>query len=83
MKDENKNIDSITYQLYLNDLGFLLRDYALEAKENRNLHKTDYYTGYLMGFHRVISLMQQQAEGFQIPLREINLHDIDPEKDLI
>jgi hypothetical protein len=38
-------------------------------------------TGYLAGFHRVLTLMQQQAEIFDIPLKEIGI-DID-ENDLI
>ena len=37
----------------------------------------------ISAFHRVVSLMQQQAGAFDIPLSEINLHDIDAEKDLI
>jgi hypothetical protein len=36
-----------------------------------------------MGFHRIFSLMQQQAEGFQIPFKELGLDDIDPNIDFI
>jgi len=36
-----------------------------------------------MGYHRVLSLMQQQAESFQIPLEELGLDNFDPDIDLI
>ena len=36
-----------------------------------------------MALYEVISLFQQQAEAFQIPLEEINLSDIDADEDLL
>jgi hypothetical protein len=39
--------------------------------------KEDYKTGYMMGFHRFVTLMQQQAAVFDIPLNEIGLADFD------
>ena len=78
--DDNK------YAQYLRDLGALVKEYALEAKEDFNNSKgtdsEDYKSGYLMGYHRLITLMHQQAEAFDIPLKEINLQDID-ENDLL
>ena len=74
------------YALYLRDLGSLVKEYALEAKsdyaKSRGTENEAYQSGYLMGFHRFVTLMQQQAEAFHIPLKEINLHDID-ENDLL
>lgn len=74
MKDEK-------YKLYLSDLGFLLKEYAVEAKVESDKENSDFSKGYLMGFHRIITLMQQQAEGFEISLEDIGLKDIDPDKD--
>ncbi|MCK4766073.1 MAG: hypothetical protein KAW12_27995 [Candidatus Aminicenantes bacterium] len=75
------------YKDYLLDLIVILKEYASEAKSNKvksiATKDEDYNTGYLMGYHRVISLMQQQAEGFQIPLEELGLDKIDPDRDLI
>lgn len=75
------------YKNYLRDLGFILSEMAFEAVEKRksamNKEQEDYSAGYLVGFYRVISLMQQQAEGFQIPLKDICLDKIDAEKDLL
>ncbi|MFL1485331.1 hypothetical protein [Marinobacter sp. LN3S78] len=69
------------YKNYLLDLGILTKEYAREAISDCNasdgLKDESYKTGYMMGFHRFVSLMQQQAESFGIPLEEIGLADID------
>ena len=36
-----------------------------------------------MAFHEVISLMQQQVQAFGIPLEDLGLDDIQPEKELL
>ncbi|QDU62780.1 hypothetical protein Pan216_36500 [Planctomycetes bacterium Pan216] len=38
---------------------------------------------YLMAYHEIVSLMQSQAHAFGIPLEEIALGDIDPERELL
>jgi hypothetical protein len=68
---------------YLQDLGVLLREMAMEAKARQRETGTDFATGYMSGFHRVISLMQQQAEAFGIPLADIGLDGIDPDEELV
>lgn len=79
--------NSSTYKNYLHDLGILIKEEALEAKKKKKLSKTineiQFNTGYMMGFHRVISLMQQQAEVFNIDFKDISLNDIDPYEDLL
>ncbi len=74
------------YTNYLGDLGTIVKEYSLEAKEDyikaKGTDSEDYKAGYLMGYHRFITLMQQQAEAFGITLEEINLHDI-KEEDLL
>lgn len=76
------NEDSM-YRNYLSDLGITLKEMALEAKQKARVSGTDFDIGYMAGFHRVLSLMQQQAEAFAIPLEEISLADIDPDEDLV
>lgn len=76
------------YQHYLRDLGNLLKQSALEAKqiadnEERGTEGHHFESGRLMAYYEVISLMQQQAEGFQIPLEELDLHDVEPDRDLL
>ena len=76
---ENKNLDPDTYKYYLLDLGVLLKEMALEAKKRQT---GEFEMGYVSCFHRVLTLMQQQAEAFGIPLKEIGLEGIDPDVDL-
>jgi len=73
------------YYYYLQDLGLLIKRYALEAaKELREKKEVDdnFHQGVLAAYYRVITLMQQQAEGFDINLSAIGLDDIDPDRDL-
>ena len=70
------------YENYLRDLCILLKEYALEAKRQSAIEGGEFESGYLAGYHRVISLMQQQAEAFGIPLEMLALDGIDPEIDL-
>lgn len=71
------------YKNYLHDFGALLKEYALEAKKISDSKGTEFSTGYVSGFHRVVSLMQQQAEAFEIPFEEIGIDGIDADEDLI
>ena len=43
----------------------------------------DYLEGYLFALYDILSIAKDQAEIFDIPLNEINLHDLDPDKDLL
>lgn len=78
---------SNTYQLYLRDFGYEVKDMALEAKQKcikaKNTDSESFYEGYLSGFQAIISLMQQMAVGFDISFVEIGVDNIDPYKDLI
>lgn len=73
------------YKLYLEELGGLIKEYALGAKENL-LHTEDaekiFNQGELYAYYRLVTLMQQQAMAFDIDLKELDLHDIDPDKQL-
>lgn len=77
------NVDMAVYQNYLQDLGGLVKELALEAKQHSREKGSDFSAGYMTGFHRIVSLMQQQAEAFNIPLEEIGLDSIDADEDLI
>jgi len=81
MKDEEK------FQQYLCDLGRLVKEYALAAVEERAQHRDQhgqaFYDGYVLGFHRIVSLMQQQAIVFGIDCKELQLDGIEPDRDLV
>ena len=80
MKDDEK------FKHYLFDLGRLVREYALAAVEERQKQEDstslEFYEGYILGFHRIVSLMQQQALAFGIELKDLQLEGIEPDRDL-
>lgn len=71
---------------YVISLGEVVEKYAKEAKKDKELEmgtdKEQFMTGYLSGFRRIVTLMQQQAEINDIPLDEISLDRLN-EIDLI
>jgi hypothetical protein len=76
------------FKLYLYDLGLLLKERALAAKAKARATKkgseeSAIQWGRLLAFNETISIMQQQAEGFNIPLKDLRLEDVDPDKDLV
>ena len=76
------------YKHYLFDLGPAIKERALEAKKARDREAKGsegymYESGRLIAFNEVISIMQQDAEGFGIPLADLQLEDIDPDRDLV
>ncbi len=76
-----------TYKNYLRDLGYLVREYASEAKlkqdQGRGTDGQDFADGYLMGFHRIATLMEQQAEAFGIPLEDLAFEGFRPNDTLL
>ena len=81
------DMPSDVYENYLRDLGCVLGKLAIEARRDRDAARgtadEEFRSGYLLAFHTVISLLQQQANVFQIPLTELQLADLDPENDLL
>jgi hypothetical protein len=74
-----------TEAYYLRDLGFLLREAAVEAKRLADAApeaERGFQTGRLMGYYEVISVMQNQAEAFQLPLAKLALDGLDPDRDV-
>jgi hypothetical protein len=75
------------YKNYVYDLGILLKEMGEKAAEEHRLAKgtrdENYKLVYLMGFHRVLTLMQLQAEDFDIPQDELGMKGFDADFDLI
>ena len=72
---------------YLFDLGFLIKERALEARRERDSAslgsvEREFDAGRVLAFNEVISIMQQQAEGIGLPLSDLRLDDIEPDRDL-
>ena len=75
-----------TVQYYLSDLGTLLLEAARQAKQARDSAKNaerEFESGRLMAYNEIISLMQQQAEAFDIDLSNIGLAGVDPDKEFV
>lgn len=79
MSDAHKN--------YLFDLGYELKADALDARHQRDSapkgsEDRAFKSGRLLAFYEIISTMRNRAEGFGIPLSDLRLDDIDPDRDL-
>jgi hypothetical protein len=74
-------------QNYLLDLGQLVKEYAMAAVAEREKHRgqptQEFYDGYVLGFHRIVSLMQQQALAFGLDLKALKLDGLEPDRDLV
>ena len=79
--------DDEQFQNYLFDLGGLVKEYARAAVQERQQQQDqaarEFYDGYVLGFHRIISLMQQQAQAFGIAFKDLQLDGIEPDRDLV
>lgn len=69
------------FKNYSIDLGKITKEYAREAIDDHAKAKgsdsENFKCGYMMGLHRFVTLMQQQADSFDIKLEDIGLDDID------
>lgn len=76
-----------TYAYYLRDLGYLVREAGEqttgEVGAAKTLEDTTFEEGRRMAYIEVLSLMQQQADVFGIPVDELCLDGLDPEHDLL
>ena len=72
---------------YLFDLGNQLREEALRAKQAFQAAKgTDdkaYQSGRLMAYYEVLSLVISQAKAFGLPMGDLHLDGLDPDRDLL
>jgi hypothetical protein len=72
---------------YLFDLGFLLRERALEAKQSFGAAKGTadeaFQSGRLMAYYEVLSLLVGQARSFELPVEDLHLCGLVPNRDLL
>jgi hypothetical protein len=72
---------------YLRDLGFLLREAGEDAKRRAQRpwrsKNRQWESGRQFAYMEVLSLMQQQAESFELPLSDLGLEGFDAERDLL
>jgi hypothetical protein len=79
--------DNDKWKNYLLDLGQFVKEYAPEAVAEREKHRGQpaqgFYDGYVLSFHRIVSLMQQQALAFGTDLKGLKLDGIKPDRGLV
>lgn len=69
---------------YLRDLGDELRRRAEGAAAEARANRSDAFLhGQALAFYSVVSLMQQQAESFGLPMRGLRLDGLDADRDLL
>ncbi len=76
---------SDTHRFYLRDLGFLIKERALEAKneyQNSDADGKEFREGYLAAYTNIINTMLNQAVSFDIDEKDICLNDFNPENEL-
>jgi hypothetical protein len=80
-------MDEKSLKHYIREVNCLLKDYAKQAKVDADHPKesdsSDFNDGFLMAYHQVIAVMKNQAPFFDLTQEEVNLADIEPERDLI
>jgi hypothetical protein len=80
-------MDEKSLKYYIGEISCLLKDNAKQAKLDADNPKegdsADFNAGFLMAYHQVIAIMKNQAPFFDLTQEEINLADIQPERDLI
>ena len=72
---------------YLKDLGTIVSENATKAKRDKDAaigtDESDIRLGYLMAYHEIVNIMQQQADAFDIAYDVIGLESIRPDSDLL
>ena len=78
---------SDTHANYLRDLGFLLREQAIAAKDAsvaaRGTEDAAYEAGRAMAYYEVMSLLVSQAEAFQLTSEDLRLDGFDADEELL
>ena len=80
-------MEKSTIENYIKQTIEYLKEDVMVAKENylksKNSNSKLFNDGVLMGYYYVVTLLKQQAEAFGINANDLNLDNIDPDKDLI
>ncbi len=74
------------FKNYVQCISLIIKDNAKKSKseaDNSKEEDSDYNTGYLMAYHEVVAIMKNQAFAFGLDQKDIELADIEPEKDLL
>jgi len=69
---------------YLRDIGPLVKELALEARNSAAAAPDDKYCqGQVFAYYELITLLLDQAVAFNLTAADIGLADFDPERELL
>jgi hypothetical protein len=76
------------YKNYLHDLGYILRENAIKAKEDIRAAKDPedqaLRQGFRMAYYDVVTIMQQQQIGFdEVSDSDLAFEGFDPDRDVL
>lgn len=71
------------YKYFLQDFCKIMQSKVLEVKNECLKNNDDYNKGRLIVYYDLITTLQQQADAFGIDRNEINISDINPDKELL
>ena len=83
--DGGNVIERETYEQFIRDLGFYVREQAIAAKRQRDdaragSEQKSLSFGRAVAYSEVISAMQDYLRAFAIPLENMCLQDFDPDE---
>jgi hypothetical protein len=74
---------SSIHQYYLRDLGFLLRERAIEARIADGTSSDPFLSGVAYAYYEMMSLLENQAAAFDLPAEDVGLENFDVDAQLL
>lgn len=71
------------HQNFLLDLGTLLRERAVAARDRARLGPEEFQGGVAHAYYEVMSLIESQADSFGLPLEDLGLTGFEVDKELL
>ena len=71
------------HQNFLLDLGTLLRERAVAARDRARENSSEFQCGVAHAYYEVMSLIESQADSFGLPLEDAGLKGFDVDKELL
>jgi hypothetical protein len=72
-----------THQDFLLDLGTLLRERAVAARDKARLSSDEFQGGVAHAYYEVMSLIESQTAAFGLPPEEAGIKGFDVDKELL
>jgi hypothetical protein len=74
---------SAIHQNFLLDLGTLLRERAVDARDKARLGSNDFEDGVAHAYYEVMSLIESQTDAFNLPPEDAGIKGFDVDKELL